>query len=187
MECIGFVLYLSGMKGNFLYKITGSYFIKHISMATIGYIVAKANILPRLYSYLQKYDRHILLGILVMCILIYQCQTKTTYILTPLYVISMYSLEINFKHPFNKIILFLAKNSMNIWFLHCIFWAPATRDVFQKYAYFPQNPILVDMWVLFMCSILSIIITPIQKIASNKVSSIVNQKKTLKKKEANFS
>ena len=169
MEGTGFALYLAGMKGTFIYKITGSYFIKHVSMATIGYYFAYANILPRLYSYLKKYNRPSLLVILLLCVLIYQYQPKTTYLITPLYVVVMYSLKINMKNPINKIVLFLAQHSMNIWFLHCIFWATATRELFQKYAYLPQYPIFVVMWVLFLCSMISIIITPIQKIFSNKI------------------
>lgn len=169
IESIGLGLYFLGQKGTFLYKITGSYFIKHVSMATIGYFVAKANLFQHFYPHIQKYGKPFIYGALCMCILIYQIKTKTTYVLTPLYVLLMYSLQINLNSHLNKIILFLAKHSMNIWFFHCIFWAPATRNFFQRFAYFPENPVLVVVWVLFICSMLSITITPLQNIINKKL------------------
>lgn len=174
MECIGLSLYFAGMKDTFLHKITSSYFVKQVSVATIGYCIAKYNLFSRWYPYIKNINQIFIYICLCLCILIYQVKTKTTYLLTPLYVILMFSLNINYNNVLNRVIIFFAKHSMNIWFLHCIFWGTATRNVFQKYAYLPENPILVVLWVLFLCSCLSLIITPIQKTFKRRLANITN-------------
>ena len=58
---------------------------------------------------------------------------------------------------------------MNIWFLHCIFFAVVTRNVFQPIAFIWENPVITVVWILFICSILSLIIGKIQKLINKYI------------------
>ena len=41
--------------------------------------------------------------------------------------------------------------SMEIWFIHCIFFAEATKKVFMPILYWPGHPVLVTLWGLALC------------------------------------
>lgn len=71
--------------------------------------------------------------------------------------------KINLVKWFRKILLVLGENSMNIWFLHCIFFSIATRELFQPIAYMIKNPIFVVFWILLLCTIVSIPVGKIQR------------------------
>lgn len=61
----------------------------------------------------------------------------------------------------NRIIAILASESTNIWFLHAIFFTP--NRGFQFIAFWPQNGILVIIWILALLIPISIVITKIHK------------------------
>ena len=46
---------------------------------------------------------------------------------------------------------FLGGHSMNIWFLHSIFFTIMLRPVFEPIAYLPRNPVLVVLWFFLLC------------------------------------
>lgn len=54
-----------------------------------------------------------------------------------------------------KVLLFpleeLGRTSMEIWFLHCIFFADATKQTFMPLLYWPHHPVLVVLWGLLLC------------------------------------
>ncbi len=47
----------------------------------------------------------------------------------------------------NRVLGILGRYSMEMWFLHAIFFADATKEVFQPIGYFPRNPVLVICWI----------------------------------------
>lgn len=49
---------------------------------------------------------------------------------------------------------FLRKYSMNIWFLHCIFFNCA-KEIIQPIGYWLNNLVLVVVWVLASCGVVS--------------------------------
>ena len=57
--------------------------------------------------------------------------------------------------PARQILLFpleeLGRVSMEIWFIHCIFFAEATKKVFMPILYWPGHPVLVTLWGLALC------------------------------------
>ncbi len=59
------------------------------------------------------------------------------------------SKSIGWKHP-PKILFFIGKYSMLMWFVSCIFFNPC-KSLFQPILYLPQNPILVMLWGLLLC------------------------------------
>jgi hypothetical protein len=60
-----------------------------------------------------------------------------------------------------RIILFLEKNSTNIWFLHGIFFTP--NRTLQFIAYWPHYGVLIVLWVLIITGGISVLLSPVQK------------------------
>ena len=168
-EIISLALLLVFEKKFFLYKAISSYFVKQVPISIIGYFSAKFNLIQNVRIYLIQYPKWLLYFSMFLSVVVYAFKSKLVYILTPYYVSLMSCFSIDYSNIFNRLILFLGKHSMNIWFLQCIFYANATKFVFQKYAYLPQNPFLVVIWILLLCSIGSIIITSIQKRINNLI------------------
>lgn len=76
-----------------------------------------------------------------------------------------------------KALELLGKYSMNIWFLHCLFFSVATREFFQGIAYIMKIPVLVVCWILILCLVASIPISKFQNKIISIVSNILNAKK----------
>ena len=148
--------------------------VKHVPIAILGYYFAKKNYLNILYSKMDISSLKIVCFLFAFILFHIVFYNLGKYILVPIYIVLVKRLCLNYKSSIGKIIMFLAKHSMNIWFFHCLFFAVATRDVFQKYAFVPYNPILVVCWILCICSVLSLIITPVQDFMNRQVSKIFN-------------
>lgn len=69
----------------------------------------------------------------------------------------------------DKLLHYLSLHSTNIWLVHMFFYS----IYFEKYIYFPKNPILIFIWLL-LCSLASsylinLIYNPLVKLATNKL------------------
>lgn len=154
------------------YSIVLYYIREYMPILICGYIIGKYNIFAYICDKIKNNNRKVLIvfGLLTI-ILSFAIQTFKTEFLTvnisaysvPIFVLGLYLTEFYKIRILDKIILFLGKHSMNIWFVHCIFYSRATYMVFQKYAYLPKNPILVTVWILTLCSVASMLLLPIQK------------------------
>lgn len=93
----------------------------------------------------------------------------------------MYSLSYILKdvNIFGKILKFFNANSINLWFLHSIFFSPYTENVFQPYLYISTNPIIVVLWGILLCLPVSILINLIFKL-KNKIIRKIKKKKSNK-------
>lgn len=67
------------------------------------------------------------------------------------------------------ILFFIGKHSLNIWFLHCVFFSTLTRDIFQPMIYWCKNPTLIVLTTLLLCLIPSLLLTWIQNCTSNLI------------------
>lgn len=175
VKCIALVIKTLGFKETFIYNIFILFF-RYGPHFLGGYIVSKYNLIERLtkkmlsISVLSRYG--VLLGFVVAYNFVYKIATiDTGLILCPFYMAILASLKIDYRAYLSRIIMFLGKHSMNIWFLHCIFFAKATREYYQKYAFLTENPILDVMWILLMCCMISIVLSYIQ----DKISLVVNK------------
>ena len=72
------------------------------------------------------------------------------YLLLPLFVLFLIYLLNNCNKITKNILIAFGKYSMDIWFLHCIFFN-VTKDIFQPIAFYPGNPVLVLLWVMLLC------------------------------------
>ena len=84
-------------------------------------------------------------------------------IVAPLFIIGVYLVRVCNISCIRKLLMFLGKHSMNIWFLHCLFFSLATREIFQPIAYIVRIPILVVAWILLLCVGMSFPIEKMQK------------------------
>lgn len=57
---------------------------------------------------------------------------------------------------------YVGKHSMNIWFVHCIFFSSVSRDVVQNIARFGDEPIWIFCVVILFSLVVSIAVSPIQ-------------------------
>ena len=61
------------------------------------------------------------------------------------------------------------RNSSNMWFLHCLYFAEATRNTIQPLAFFARNPILIYIVAVFELIVLSEIIDAIKSKVTSKI------------------
>lgn len=63
----------------------------------------------------------------------------------------------------NKVLSEIGKKSMLMWFVHCIFFSGATKEVLQPYLYFLHEPILVTLWGLAVTYAVAFVLDKITK------------------------
>ncbi|MCR4801953.1 MAG: acyltransferase [Lachnospiraceae bacterium] len=72
---------------------------------------------------------------------------------------------------------FFGKHATNIWFLHCIFFADGTERIFKRILYWPHYPVLIFVWGMTLCVLLSYCVIWInQGIKKYKTGGIINDK-----------
>lgn len=130
----------------------------------IGYLFAKYNVFNYMIKILRIKNPAFYFGI-ILVIMICRLIKASIFgvnldvIFAPMVIYSLIVILSNTKFKFiKKILKFLGEHSLNIWFLHSIFFSIYTREVFQRIAYLPGNPILVVVWVILLCIPFSIII-----------------------------
>ena len=70
------------------------------------------------------------------------------------------------------ILNFLGKHSMNIWFLHCLFFADATKALFQPLIYWSNTPALVVLSTLLLCLPIAVSLTYLQAFLSGYIKRL---------------
>lgn len=88
---------------------------------------------------------------------------STGVILVPMMILGFALVSKEKTDPIQGGVTLLGKYSMNIWFLHGIFFSEYIRESFQPIAYFPRNPVLVVSWILLLCLMVSVPLDKIQK------------------------
>ena len=176
---IKFLLSLATMAGiTAVFKqtgITGSWaghftFWSQVVMA--GYIIAKGGEFSRLQEHCLKILRkhtYILLNTIVLITCIpahYYINTEILnldFIYAPVFIYSAVNIGKTLKNKLTFIgptINAIAANSSNIWFLQALFFTP--NKTFQGIAFAPHFGILIVIWVLLICTGLSLAIKPLQ-------------------------
>ena len=134
-----------------------------------GFLFAKYNLFEKLDKYLKpKYIWQAVVIIILIFGISLNWHTVMGFNMYTLYVpIFIYSCMIilnNLKYSIiPKLLEFLGKNSLNIWFLHALFLSGYTRDWLQPIGFLPKNPILVVCWEIILCLPISMLINLIFK------------------------
>ncbi len=138
-----------------------------------GYLLCKYHIFDFIYQYIKNKKRiiKIIVGILLVllsyCVMTFKPQLRNIiffqWVGVPLSIFGLHLTGIQNVKWFDRLFGFLGIHSMNIWFLHSIFFSDYTKNIFQPIAFAVKNPLFVILWVLFLCSIASIPVEVLQK------------------------
>lgn len=168
-------------------------FLRAICSGLIGVWIAKYDLFNKAD---KKYSVNYVLGtFLLIALVLGRYALKKVYyydmeVIDPLMasivifaVISMYH-RYNLK-PLSKIIAFLGVYSMNIWFLHGLFFTCHYK--IQPILYYPQYWILILMWGLILVTPLAVLCSKIQKPVSALVDKWFDKSKSIIKLDRNVS
>lgn len=164
-----------------LLKIVSS-FATWGNVGIVGFLFAKYDMFAKMDNAVRKYIKPSLLALLdvimILAIMALRYQTDTyltdtnTITLDMIWAPILVYAFINFMNyicvytrmNMGKIIekgfVILGKYSMNMWFLHGIFFTP--KKTLQWIAYFPKYPILILIWTLFLMFWCSVLIARLQ-------------------------
>lgn len=111
----------------------------YLLVAIIGYLFAKYNVLNRMRDTIQNaFGFYSIVGFLLICSVLVLHGMKSYIggisigiVVVPMLMEGIAFTKINLVKWFRKILLVLGKNSMNIWFLHCIFFQLQQESFFN--------------------------------------------------------
>lgn len=111
----------------------------YLPVAIIGYLFAKYNVLNRMRDTIQNaFGFYSIVGFLLICSALVLHGMKSYIggisigiVVVPMLMEGIAFTKINLVKWFRKILLVLGKNSMNIWFLHCIFFQLQQESFFN--------------------------------------------------------
>lgn len=138
----------------------------------MGYLMAKYDVFEKLDKIFRP--KNIVIAILIVIMVMGErLKTKAFYglgldvIYVPIMVYALTFILNRIKNRgINKGLEILGNNSLNIWFLHGLFFSKYVNQVFQPIALLFKNPILTIIWVTFLCLVASELINVIFKIAN---------------------
>ncbi|AWK50021.1 hypothetical protein DIC82_02460 [Clostridium beijerinckii] len=164
---------------NFVYE-----FFYWVPILMLGYIFAKFNIFQYIKHKFIHLDLDNIYIYFFLCLLIFAFRTKFKLIsgtnidilCVPFFIFSIINITsiINYS-VVNRTLILLGKHSLNIWFLHNIFFIGNSK--IQSIAYYPKLPILIIIWVFVLVLPLSYIINSILIQLENLFIKIVSVKK----------
>lgn len=169
-------------------KVTSNFAIwGYIGM--IGYLFAKHDMFSKIDNVIRKHvNPTILVSVSMLSVLaiivvrqklgFYICNILAwDAIWTPILIYALINI-INYinKGWLEKVLLKLGKYSMNMWFLHGIFFSP--NHNIQWVAYFPKYPILILIWTLLIMFLCTIPVSKLQDYIIERINILVNKIQT---------
>lgn len=139
--------------------------------ALSGYFIAKFHIFELLCSRISLKPFGFIVALIFitisMAIFSYRsvfASQSTGYICAPLFIGGILLLQNrHISNPCWGALRFIGTHSMNIWFIHCIFFSSITKHVVQPIAFIGNNPVWIFGITVFLSLIISIIATPAQR------------------------
>lgn len=151
------------LKGEILAVFNGV--LIYIPVAMSGYFIVKFDILNKIYNKFNINISSILFGVgAILFVFIFGAKhpfvknISAGVVLVPVLFLAISLTGIFNSLKIRRLLEVLGKNSMNIWFIHGIFWGKELRSIFQPFAYCWKEPILVVCWILICCTVLSMLI-----------------------------
>ena len=152
----------------------------HVGM--IGFLFAKYDIFSRIDDLFTKllHEKGTIMMCIVLIIGVFFFRMKFPWfvhsitfdtIYTPILIYSIVKLS-NLSRKFQECMKFLGKYSMNLWFLHAIFFTPNLS--LQWLAYVPKYPIMIIAWTLTIMLMISIPFAKLQ----GKIVSLISKKES---------
>lgn len=130
------------------------------SSVAAGYAFAQYGLFEKMHEGLQvsKTWLRVLLNVLFMIIpfVAKGVTPALSIVYAPLFLFGLVNLcEWIPGHRVVKPVAYVGKYSLQMWFLHCVFFNQC-QEITQKILYYPQNSILVLLWGLILCLVVSI-------------------------------
>lgn len=139
---------------DFDYSFILTDYLNYLPVVLVGYLFAKHNIYNYFYRYIRKEIFFHIFFILFLLIirkllsditkpLLVETELTLDWILVPFILYSLVNLFGHIKGNLLKLFVFMGNHSLNIWFLHSLFFQVYTKQLLQPLVYLPSNPILV--------------------------------------------
>ena len=156
-------------------------YLKHwFPCVAVGYISNKYSFFNTVEKKLEKVNGPVLsIFLIVACFVGRRFISGLDFIYCFLMVYGILHFGIIANSYLGRFLQFCGKKSSNMWFLHCLYFGSATRNVIQPLAYFSNNSIVIYFIAVIELLIASIVIDEIKKATSIKIK-VVTQWKTTK-------
>jgi len=171
------LVFVCKSSGVFFLNVLTDYlnYFSYLPCVLFGFIVAKYEILLKLYEVTQKQKTVCQLligcGMIILPFLARGNSEAFDFFYAPMVIFGLVSIMKLIK--LKQILFplsFLGKYSLLLWFLHCGFFNQL-KEFTQPVLYFPKHPIPVTIWGLFICLVISVVI----QIPINGINKIKNK------------
>ena len=131
---------------------------------SIGFMSYKYEWLQKIDRALQNVNRYAVSILFIgLCFISRYFISALDFVYGLLLVYAIVNLKINVNSIVGRAVYLCGKNSSNMWFLHCLYFGEATRNVVQPLAFFVKNPILIYIIAVFELIVVSEMINLIRK------------------------
>lgn len=111
---------------------------------SVGYMSKKYGWLEKIDKRMREMNRYVVSTLLiVLCFVGRYFVSALDFVYCFFLVYAIAYLHIDVESIFGRTIRLCGKNSSNMWFLHCLYFGEATRNLIQPLAYFAGNPVLI--------------------------------------------
>lgn len=111
---------------------------------SVGYMSYKYGWLEIINKCMGKMNRYtVSVSLIALCFVGRYFASALDFVYCLLLVYAIVNFQISTESILGKIIRLCGKNSSNMWFLHCLYFGEATRNLIQPLAFFATNPILI--------------------------------------------
>lgn len=163
----------------------GNYILRQISLygtSQLPFIIGAIFYKNRIYSYLsyrmERYKyKNTILYLIVLGMIIFHGFIETLFIavFTGIIFICCFNL-IDKKEGISKFFQYMGRHSTNLWLIHMFIY----MTFFEKYIYALKYPVLIYLWLVLICLIISCMINKIEKyIIGEKNVKIINNNTSL--------
>lgn len=145
----------------------------------VGYLAYKYNWIEKFGILTKKLNREFVsIALILFCFMGRYFVSGLDFIYCFLLVFAIVNLHVDDKKIIGHFLQCCGKNSSNMWFLHCLYFATSTREFIQPLAYWAKYPILIYIVAVIQLIICSKMITGIkQNVSKFKIPNIMVCKK----------
>lgn len=137
---------------------------------SVGFMSYKYNLLEKIDVYLENVNRYIVsIFLIVLCFVGRYFVSALDFVYCLFLAYAIVNLKISDKSIAGRFIGLCGKNSSNMWFLHCLYFAETTRNIIQPLAFFVRNPILIYIVAVAELIVLSEIIDAVKSKVTSKI------------------
>lgn len=138
----------------------------------VGFMIYKYKWLEKIDRCLGRVNKYVVsIFLIIVCFIGRYFISALDFVYCLMLVYAIAKLEINVESIVGRIISRCGKNSSNMWFLHCLYFGIATRELIQPLAFFANNPVLIYVIAVFELIVLSELIELIKsRVYHNKLN-----------------